>query len=253
MTDPTRLDGKRVLVTGASRGIGRAAAEAMAAAGAAVAFNYARSGNEAEEAAAAVRTAGGGDVEVVQADVADAEAVSAMFRRLRDRWGGVDVVVNNAGAARNAYVMLMSDSAWDEVMAVNLRGPFLCARAALRPMIKQRWGRIINIISPAALLGKDGAANYAAAKGGLLSFTKSLAREVGRYHITVNAVCPGLIETRMISHIGDEQRQRYSEQIALGRFGEPEDVAQAIRFLASPAAKYVSGALLNVDGGLAMG
>jgi 3-oxoacyl-[acyl-carrier protein] reductase len=250
--DPTRLDGKRVLVTGASRGIGRAAAEAMAAAGAKIAINYARSAAEAEEAAAAVRAAGSGDVEVVQADVADPEAVSALFRRLGERWGGVDVVVNNAGIARNGFVMLMSPETWDEVIGVNLRGPFLCARAALRPMIRQRWGRIINVISPAALLGKDGAANYAAAKGGLLSFTKSLAREVGRYGITVNAVCPGLIDTRMIEHIDAEERRRFTEQIALGRFGEPAEVAQAIRFLASPAAGYVTGAMLGVDGGLAM-
>lgn len=251
--DPTRLDGKHALVTGASRGIGRAAAEALAAAGASVAINYARSTAEAEEAAAAVRACGNGEVELVQADVSDAQAVSALFRRLRERWNGVDVVVNNAGLARNGFVMLMSEEAWDEVLAVNLRGPFLCAREALRPMIRQRWGRIINVISPAALLGKDGAANYAASKGGLLSFTKSLAREVGRYGITVNAVCPGLIETRMISHLGDEERRRFSEQIALGRFGQPADVAQAIRFLASPAAEYVTGAMLSVDGGLAMG
>jgi 3-oxoacyl-[acyl-carrier protein] reductase len=250
--DPTRLDGKRVLVTGASRGIGRAAAEAMAAAGAKVAINYARSSAEAEEAAAAVRAAGNGDVEVVQADVADPEAVNALFRRLSERWDGIDVVVNNAGMARNGFVMLMSPETWDEVIGVNLRGPFLCARAALRPMIRQRWGRIINVISPAALLGKEGAANYAAAKGGLLSFTKSLAREVGRYGITVNAVCPGLVETRMIEGMAADERRRFTEQIALGRFGEPAEVAQAIRFLASPAAAYVTGAMLGVDGGLAM-
>ena len=251
--DPIRLDGKRARVTGASRGIGRAAAEALAAAGASVAINYARSTAEAEDAAAAVRACGNGEVEVIQADVADGAAVKAMFSLLGERWGGVDILINNAGLARNGFVMLMSDETWDEVMAVNLRGPFLCARAALRPMIRKRWGRIVNVISPAALLGKDGAANYAAAKGGLLSFTKSLAREVGRYGITVNAVCPGLVETRMISHIGEEERRRFAGQIALGRFGEPAEVAQAIRFLASPAAGYVTGAMLGVDGGLAMG
>ncbi|HVN83588.1 MAG TPA: 3-oxoacyl-ACP reductase FabG [Candidatus Binatia bacterium] len=249
--DPFRLDGKRALVTGASRGIGRAAAEALAAAGAAVAINYARSAAEAEESAAAVRALGA-DVELIQADVADADAVAALFTHLNDRWGGVDIVVNNAAATHDGYVMMMSLDAWDRVMAVNLRGAFLCARQALRPMIRKKWGRIINVISPAALVGKDGAANYAAAKGGLLSFTKSLAREVGRYHITVNALCPGLIETRMIANLPDADRRRFTEQIALGRFGEPADVAHAARFLASPAAGYITGATLVVDGGLTM-
>jgi 3-oxoacyl-[acyl-carrier protein] reductase len=249
--DPLRLDGKHALVTGASRGIGRATAEALAAAGAAVAINYARSTVEAEETAAALR-ARGTDVEVVQADVAEATAISGLFERLLQRWGNIDIVVNNAAITRDGYVMLMPVEAWDEVMAVNLRATFLCARQALRPMIRQRWGRIINLISPAALLGKDGAANYAAAKGGVLSFTKSLAREVGRFGITVNAVCPGLIETRMIAHLPAAERQRFEHQIALGRFGEPAEVAHVIRFLASPAASYITGATVSVDGGLTM-
>jgi len=249
--DPFRLEGKRALITGASRGIGRAAAEALAAAGAAVAINYARSASEAEETAAAAR-AFGVEVELVQADIGDEAAVTRLFGELGRRWGGVDVLVNNAAVTRDGFVMLMSPAAWDEVMAVNLRGTFLCARQALRPMIRKRWGRIINVISPAALLGKDGAANYAAAKGGVLSFTKSLAREVGRYGITVNAVCPGLIETRMVAAFPPAERQRFLEQIALGRFGEPAEVAHAIRFLASPAADYVTGSTLVVDGGLTM-
>ena len=249
--DPLRLDGKCALVTGASRGIGRAAAEALAAAGAAVAINYARSSIEAEATAAALRERGA-DVEVVQADLADAAAIGGLFEHLRQRWGRIDIVVNNAAITRDGYVMLMPVEAWDEVMAVNLRATFLCARHAVRPMIRQRWGRIINLISPAALLGKDGAANYAAAKGGVLSFTKSLAREVGRFGITVNAVCPGLIETRMIAHLPAAERARFEQQIALGRFGEPAEVAHLIRFLASPAASYITGATLVVDGGLTM-
>ncbi|MBI1817489.1 MAG: 3-oxoacyl-ACP reductase FabG [Deltaproteobacteria bacterium] len=246
-----RLDGKRALVTGASRGIGRAAAEALASAGAAVAINYARSASEAEEVAAGI-CARGGDVEVIQGDVADADAVTALFQRVIERFGGVDIVVNNAAVIHDGYVMMMTPAAWDEVIAVNLRGAFLCARQALRPMIRQKWGRIINVISPAALLGKSGAANYAAAKGGLLGFGKSLAREVGRYGVTVNAVCPGLIETRLIANLPAAERERFHEQIALGRFGEPAEVAQAIRFLASPAASYITGATLTVDGGLTM-
>jgi 3-oxoacyl-[acyl-carrier protein] reductase len=250
--DPLRLDGKRALVTGGARGIGRAAVEALAAAGAAVAINYARSAEAAAALAHDLR-AGGTEVEVVHADVADDSHVEAMFARLDERWGGVDIVVNNAAVTRDGFVMLMSPAAWDEVLAVNLRGAFLCARQALRPMIRRKWGRIVNVVSPAALLGTSGAANYAAAKGGLLSFTRSLAREVGRHGITVNAVCPGLIETEMIAGLPEGERLRRREAIALGRFGEPHEVAQAIRFLASPAASYVSGALLTVDGGLTMG
>jgi len=249
--DPWRLDGKRALVTGAGRGIGRAAAEALAAAGAAVAVNYARSADEAAAVGDALRAVGA-EVEVLQADVADAAQVEAMFDRLRARWDGVDIVVNNAAVTHDGFVMLMTPEAWDAVIAVNLRGAFLCARQALRPMIKRKWGRILNVISPAALLGKDGAANYAAAKGGLLSFTKSLAREVGRFGITVNAVCPGLVDTRLIAGLPVAERERHQRAIALGRFGEPAEVAQAIRFLASPAASYVSGATLVVDGGLTM-
>src|SRR5262245_56264406 len=251
MTDPTRLDGRRALVTGASRGIGRATAEALAAAGAAVAINYARSAAEADEVAELLRGRGT-DVEVVQADVADADQVEAMFARLRARWDGVDIVVNNAAITHDGFVMLMNPEAWDEVIAVNLRGAFLCARQALRPMIKRRWGRIVNVISPAALLGKEGAASYAAAKGGLLSFTKSLAREVGRFGVTVNAVCPGLVETRLIASLPAADRERHQGEIALGRFGTADEIAQAIRFLASPAAAYISGATLVVDGGLTM-
>ena len=250
--DPLRLDGKRALITGASRGIGRATAEAFVAAGAAaVAINCARSIAEAEETGAALRAAGA-EIEVIQADVGEAAQVQAMFERLRARWGGVDIVVNNAAITHDGFAMLLSPQAWDEVIAVNLRGAFLCARQALRPMITRRWGRIVNVVSPAALFGKDGAANYAAAKGGLLSFSKSLAREVGRYGITVNAVCPGLIETRLIANLPAPARARYEHDIALGRFGAAAEVAAAIRFLASPAASYVSGTTLIVDGGLTM-
>jgi 3-oxoacyl-[acyl-carrier protein] reductase len=249
--DPFRLDGKRALVTGASRGIGRAAAEALAAAGATVAINYARSQGDAEETLQVIRAAGGEGM-LVPADVGDEAAVAAMFDEIAARLGGVDVVVSSAAVTRDGLVMLMRAEAWDEVVRVDLRGVFLCARQALRRMIRQRWGRIINVISPAAFLGKDGAANYAAAKGGVLSFTKSLAREVGRYGVTVNAVCPGLIDTRLIEHISAAQLEQMRAQIALGRLGEAAEVAHAIRFLASPAADYVTGATLTVDGGLVM-
>ncbi|MGD9765216.1 MAG: 3-oxoacyl-ACP reductase FabG [Candidatus Binatia bacterium] len=250
MTDELRLDGKRALVTGGSRGIGRATAEALAAAGAAVAINCSRSPGEADTVARELRTAGA-EIEVIVADLRDGAQVQGMFEQLRERWEGVDILVNNAAVTRDGFVMLMPLDAWDDVLAVDLRGAFLCARHALRPMIARRWGRIINVISPAALRGKAGAANYAAAKGGLLSFTKSLAQEVGRYAITVNAVCPGLVDTELIAGLPAADRDRYAGEIALGRFGRPAEVAQAIRFLASPAASYISGAMLAVDGGLA--
>jgi 3-oxoacyl-[acyl-carrier protein] reductase len=249
--DPLRLDGKRAVITGASGGIGGAIASALAAAGAAVAVHYSRSEEPAARVVAQI-IASGGQAELLQGDLADADAITTMFTRLRDRWGGVDVLVNNAATVRDGYVMLMSPAAWDDVMAVNLRGAFLCARQAMRPMISARWGRIINIISPAALVGKDGAANYAAAKGGLLSFSKSLAREVGRYGITVNCVCPGFVDTRLIAGMAAAERERFTAQIALGRFGEPAEVAHAVRFLASPAAAYITGTTLTVDGGLTM-
>jgi 3-oxoacyl-[acyl-carrier protein] reductase len=249
--DPFRLDGKWALVTGASRGLGRAMAEALAAAGASLVMNYSRSAAEAAEAAAAVR-ARGTEAIVICADVGDESAVTAMFEEIAARAGGVDIVVNNAAVTRDGLVMMMRAEVWDEVLRVDLRGAFLCARQALRRMIRRRWGRIINVISPAALIGKDGAANYAAAKGGVLSFTKSLAREVGRYGVTVNAVCPGLVETQLVEHIPAAQLELMRAQIALGRLGEPGEVAHAVRFLASPAADYVTGATLVVDGGLVM-
>lgn len=251
LSDGQRLDGRRALITGASRGIGRATAEALAAAGAAVALNCARSVDEAEGLAAELR-AGGAEVLVLPADVADAAQVEAMFARLREQWDGVDIVVNNAAVTSDGFTMLLAPEAWDEVVAVNLRGAFLCARQALRPMIRRRWGRIVNVVSPAALLGQEGAANYAAAKGGLMSFTKSLAREVGRYGITVNGVCPGLVDTRLIEAMPAATRERHRAQIALGRFGAPAEIAAAIHFLCSPAASYVSGTTLVVDGGLTM-
>lgn len=245
------LQGRRALITGASRGIGRATAAALAAEGACVAINYARADAEAAVTAEAI-VAQGGTAEIVQADVADARAITAMFERLKERWGGIDILVNNAAITHDGFLMMLSEHAWDTVLATNLRGAFLCARHAVRSMIAGHWGRIVNIISPAGLVGKDGAANYAASKGGLLSMGKSLAREVARYGITVNAVCPGLVDTQLIAGMRADMREQLLRQIPLQRFGAPEEVADAVAFLASERAGYITGTTLTVDGGLTM-
>jgi 3-oxoacyl-[acyl-carrier protein] reductase len=246
--------GKRVLVTGGSRGIGRATALAFAQGGAAVGFNYSRTEDHAEaaETLAALRAAGVAAFSSC-ADVADGAAIAQLFTEARDALGGsIDVLVNNAAVAQDAPLMMMKDESWDRVLDIDLRGAFLCCRAALRGMIAARWGRIVNVVSPAAFVGQEGAANYAAAKGGLVALTKSLAREVARFGITVNAVSPGLIDTRLVGEMQNERRKQIEAQIPMGRLGTPEEIAAAVLFVASPAASYVTGSTVHVDGGLAM-
>lgn len=241
------LAGKRALVTGASRGIGLAIARRLAAAGARVVMNAGHSREALESAAAEVDGA-----LPCLADVGDAAAVDAMMAMVKRELGGIDILVNNAAVTRDSLVMLMRPEAWTEVLRVDVDGAFHCARAVLRAMIAQRGGRIVNVVSPAAFFGKAGAANYAAAKGALVAFSKSLAAEVGRYGITVNALCPGFVDTELVARMKPEEREDLISRIPLGRFATPEDIADAAAFLASDRARYVTGATLVVDGGLTM-
>lgn len=245
---------RRVLVTGGSRGIGRATAEAFVATGAAVCFNYARAEDEAEaDATLAALRATGAVAHAVRADVADADAVTRLFADVRRTLGGApDVLVNNAAITHDAPLMMMNEDAWDRVLATNLKGAFLCCRAAIRGMIAARAGRIVNVVSPAAFFGQEGGSSYAAAKAGLVALTKSLAREVARFGITVNAVSPGLVDTQLIAGLPEGRRREMERQIPLGRLGTPAEIAATILFLASPAAAYVTGTTVHVDGGLTM-
>jgi 3-oxoacyl-[acyl-carrier protein] reductase len=239
------------LVTGASRGIGRAIAEHLASEGHRVAVNYHSSPAAAEEVVATI-TAAGGSAMAVGADVGDAEAVAAMFSTIGEAFGPVEILVNNAGITRDNLVLRMSPEEWDAVMETNLRSAYLCTRGALRGMLKARFGRVISITSVSGLSGNAGQANYAAAKAGLIGFTKAISKEVGSRGITANAVAPGFIETDMTAELGDDVRAAVADNVSLGRFGTPQEVASAVGYLASDAAGYITGQVLVVDGGLAI-
>jgi len=245
------LNGKKALVTGASRGIGRAVALALAEAGADVLVNFTRQARAAEEVAGQIKALGR-QAFLYQADVADPAAAAAMVSFAQKQFGGLHILVNNAGVTRDNLVMLLRDEDWEQVLAVNLKGAFNCIRAAARPMLKARWGRIINISSVAGITGNAGQANYAASKGGLIALTKTVAKELGSRNITVNAVAPGFIVTEMTDRLPPDVKEKMLAQTALGRLGRPEEVAQAVVFLAGEAAGYITGQVIVVDGGLTM-
>ena len=242
--------GRAALVTGGSRGIGRATASLLARGGARVGL-CARNAADVEAAAQALREAGGEAI-AVPADVADPRQADAAVQACLERFGRLDILVNNAGIRHDGLLLRMRDEDWDRVMAVNLKGAFHCARAALRGMVRQRGGRIINVTSVVAVSGNAGQANYVAAKAGLIGFTKAVALEVASRGITVNAVAPGFIETGMTAGLEADLQRRYLAQIPTGRFGRAEEVAWAIGFLASEEAGYLTGQVLHVNGGLWM-
>jgi len=243
------LDGKVALVTGASRGLGRAIALKLASLGSKVAINYVASDEAASRLAEEIESQGG-EAMLAKADVADARAVKAMTLQIVARWGKIDILVNNAGIVRDSLLPRMSDEAWDEVINTNLRGAYLCTKFTLRSMMDQFWGRIINISSLAGLLGNTGQANYSAAKGGLIAFTKSVAKEVGSRNITANAIAPGFITTDMTDKLPEESQAAILSRISLKRFGIPDDVAELVAFLASERAGYITAQVIGIDGGI---
>ena len=245
------LSGKIAVVTGGSRGIGRAICQRLAALGALVIVNYVSNPSAAEETVQSIKSAGG-KAEAVQFNVAVAGEIEAAFKKILETHGRVDILVNNAGITRDTLLMKMKDEQWDEVLNTNLKGVFLCTKAVSRAMMKQRWGRIINITSVIGFAGNAGQANYAAAKAGIVGFTKSVAKELASRGITVNGVAPGYIVTDMTRDLAEEVTNTIKGEIPMGVLGEAEDIAGAVAYLASDDARYVTGQFIHVNGGMFM-
>ena len=245
------LTGKTALVTGGSRGIGRAICLELARLGANVAVNYAGNSAAAEETVAACQALGV-DAFAIQASVADSEAVTAMFQTVLERFGHLDILVNNAGITKDNLALRIKDADFDAVVDTNLKGAFLCMKAAYRPMMKQRYGRIINMSSIVGLRGNAGQANYAASKAGLIGMSKSIAKELASRNVTVNLVAPGFIDTHMTAPLPAAAKAPRLQTSPMARLGQPEDVAHAVAFFASDEAAYVTGQVLCVDGGMAV-
>ena len=247
------LQGKVAIVTGGSRGIGREIAITLAGAGAAVVINYNRETAAAEDVLQAVKELpGAGEAIIFQADVTRLEECEKMVKAALDHFGRIDILVNNAGVRKDNLLALMKENDWDIVLDTNLKGMFNCCKAVLRPLLKQKsGGRIINISSVVGIAGNSGQVNYAAAKGGVIAFTKSLAKELGKRAITVNAIAPGFIETEMTDELADTVKEKVLAQVALERYGNAGEIAETVLFLAG-GASYITGAVITVDGGLSL-
>ena len=243
------IDGKIALVTGGSRGIGRAIALRLAKEGTKVAINYKANQEAAHWVVDAVAEMGG-EAMAVAADVSQSADVEVMVKQVVDSWGGIDILVNNAGVIHDGLLMRMTEEVWDEVININLKGTFNCTKAVLRFMVRKRWGRIINVVSVVGLEGNPGQSNYAASKAGVIAFSRSIAKEVASRNITVNSVAPGYIATEIVADLSPEFKELIFSRIPQNRFGTVDDVANMVGYLASEEANYITGEVIRVDGGI---